>query len=351
VLGIKRRINAGVVVLFTEQLAAMLSAQLPVYNVLASLARETMDNRFKGILEDVVERLEHGQELGDILDDYPEAFSTIYVNMVQAGMRVGKLDGALEELALYLKQMHETRGRVISAITYPAFVVSALVVIVIVMSTWILPNFKTMFANFGKKLPLITQWFVIFADIIKGYGIPIFIAGGIAAFLWVAYINTEGGRLFWDRTKLGLPVIGELASRMAYSRFLHTMAVLIKNEVPVIATLRISGSASGNRFIEGIVFDVSEMVQRGISLKGAFQESGIFPGIVLQMIAAGEEGGALQRLLYSAAHYYDKQVEMRLGTVVELINPALTVFVGAVIAGMMVAMFLPIFSLPGAMAH
>jgi type II secretory pathway component PulF len=247
--------------------------------------------------------------------------------------------------------MHETRGQAVSAITYPAFVVFALFAIIMVMTTWILPNFKSMFANFGKKLPLITQYFVAFSDVVRTFGIPGIIGGGVAAFAWVSYIRTDDGRMFWDKTKLRLPIIGPLAGRMAYSRFLHTMAVLMKNEVPVITTLLISGSASGNRFIEGIVQDVAEMVKRGSSLRDAFQESGIFPGIVLQMISSGEEGGSLERLLQSAAHFYDKQVEMRLKTAVDLINPVLTVVVGVVIAGMMIAMFLPIFNLPQAAAQ
>lgn len=347
---LKRKISLATMMLFTEQMASMLSAQLPIYQVLDSLTQETLDNRFRLILEDIIGRIEQGQDFSNILEYYPEAFDSVYVSMVRSGMSSGKLDITMELLAAYLKQRHETGGKVISAMTYPLFLIGAMVALIAMMVKMVLPNFQKIYASFGQKLPRPTQLLLAFALFMNKYGIYIIISAGAAFFLWLTYINTPFGRLWWDRIKIKLPFIWQLLRRIAFSHFLHTMAALIKSEVPLLHTLRISASASGNFFIESIILEASVLVERGSSLSIALRETGDFPGIVLQMISSGEGGGSLDRLLSSAATYYDKQVEMKVATILSLLNPALTITVGVVIAAIMISLFLPIFSM-GTIVH
>lgn len=341
----KKRINSNSMVLFTEQLAAMISANLPLLDVLINISNETMDKRLQEVLEEVCDRLEAGEDISDIFEDYPEAFDDVYVNMVRAGMNIGNLNEALEQLALHMKQIQQTKGKLMSAISYPLFLICALITVLVIMLKLILPNFKTMYANFGHALPKPTQILLSFSGMVEKWGILIFIMIIVTGFIWFAYIMTPQGRYVWDRYKIMLPFVGALFNKIAYSRFMHTMAVLIQNQVPLVTTLQLAAPASGNRFIESIILDASDLVEMGSSLFESFRQKEVFPGIILQMVSAGEEGGILDRLLFSAAHYYDKQVEVRLDTVLGLLNPILTVFVGMIITGILIALFLPVFSM------
>ncbi|MBF0458748.1 MAG: type II secretion system F family protein [Nitrospirae bacterium] len=347
---LKRNISLVTMMLFTEQLASMLSAQLPIYQVLDSLTQETLDKRFRVILDDIIGRIERGQDFGNTLEYYPEAFDSVYVSMVRAGMSSGKLDVSLEILAAYLKQKQETEGKVLSAFSYPIFLIVAMISLITMMIKMVLPNFQKIYASFGQKLPRPTQILLSFAEFMNKWGIYIIISAGAAFFIWVMYINTPFGRLWWDKVKIKLPFIGQLLRRMAFSHFLHTMAALMRSDVPILQALRIGATATGNYFIESIILDASDLVERGRSLSMALRETGNFPVIVLQMISSGEEGGSLDRLLSSAASYYDKQVEIKVTTLFSLLNPALTIIIGLVIAGIMISLFLPIFSM-GTVVH
>ncbi|QWR77222.1 type II secretion system F family protein [Candidatus Magnetomonas plexicatena] len=339
------RVNSGNLVLFTEQLAAMISAQLPLFQVLVNLATETLDKTLKKVLNEAVSRLEYGQDFAEVLEDYPETFDAIYVSMVKAGMNSGKLDSTLEHLAKYIKQVHETKGKVLASLSYPLFLIGALVVLIFVMTKFILPNFKKMYEDFGGKLPHATQVLLKIIAFFEKWGILIFFVVLSCYGVWFLYVNTVQGRINWDRFKLDMPIIGSLSFRVVLSQLLHTMAVLMKSEVPIVTTLTIAAAASGNKYVEELILQASEEVNRGRSLAEAFSNCNIFPGIVIQMISSGEEGGTLERLLASAANYYDKQVEIRLRTIVSLINPALTVIIGLAIAGIMVALFSPVFGI------
>ncbi|MBF0520866.1 MAG: type II secretion system F family protein [Nitrospirae bacterium] len=343
------KVKSGNLVLFTEQLAAMISAQLPLFQVLVNLATETMDKTLKKVLNEAVSRLEYGQDFAEVLEDYPETFDAIYVSMVKAGMNSGKLDSTLEHLAKYIKQVHETKGKVLASLSYPLFLIGALVVLIFVMTKYILPNFKKMYENLGSKLPTATQILLKFIDFLEKWGIYVFLLLMACYGLWFLYVNTVQGRINWDRFKLDMPVIGSLFFRVVLAQLLHTMAVLMKSEVPIVTSLTIAAAASGNKYVEALILEASEEVNRGRSLAEAFRNCNIFPGIVIQMISSGEEGGTLERLLASAANYYDKQVEIRLRTIVSLINPTLTVIIGLAIAGIMVALFSPVFGMSGAL--
>ncbi len=340
-----QKINSGTLVIFTEQLAAMVSAQLPLLQIIETLASEIMDKKLKSILNKVIARLELGHDLGDILEDYPEAFSSIYVNMVRAGMNSGRLDVSLEQLAKYLKQTHETIGKVSSAVTYPLFLVFALIIVMAVIIYWILPNFRSLYDTFGGELPKPTQWLIAFAYAVEQWWHLGVLTVSIILFLYWLYIQTPDGRWLSDRIRLRFPIFGSFFYRLAIARFLRTMAVLVQSEVPIIKTLNLAAPASGNVYIEGIIIEASSLVERGRSLTYAFRESGLFHGIVLQMISSGEESGVLDRLLFSASNFYDKLTEYRIQSIIGLINPILTILIGMIISLLLIALFLPIFEM------
>lgn len=333
------------VLIFTQQFASMIRSNLPLVDVLDNLAAETPQRRLRASIDQVGLDVRRGMDLGDALALHPANFDDVYVSVVKSGIESGRLAEALTQIAEYQSVMHELARKVRSALTYPIFVILAFFGVFKAQVFFILPRFELMFKNFGKALPWPTQflldlgagwkdnWFIILATI------------GLVCLAFIVWISTREGRSIWDRIKIRIPIIGPVWRMGALARFLRTLAVQVQNDVPLLDALRLAADAASNLYVREILNDIADEVENGRGIAESFREHQIFHGIVLQMIAAGEEAGTLDELLMSSANYFDNLTQDRLEKITGLINPVLTVVVGMAIAGIMVASFLPVFQM------
>ena len=315
-------------------------------DILNNLAKETPQRRLRNAVEDISNDVQRGIDFGDALSYFPRIFDNIYVNVVRAGLEAGQLDDSLKQMADYLERVDEVNRKVRGAMSYPIFMLLAFFGVFNGMVTVILPRFEKMFSTFDSELPLPTQIMLKIGDVYtSNWHIIFFVIFAVIA-TFVIWINNSAGRRVWDEIKLSIPVMGPIWRMGALSRFLRTLAVQMRNTVPLLDALRLSASASGNVYIEEIILGIADEVENGSGIAATFREYDIFSGIVLQMIAAGEEAGILDELLFSAATYFDSMLEDRIDSATSLINPILTVGIGAGIAAMMIAAFAPVLNPP-----
>ena len=331
--------------IFTQQFASMMGSNLQLVDVLDNLARETPQKKLKGVIEDISDQVKNGIDLGEALAAHPDVFSNVYVNVMRAGLASGRLSDAIVQITAYLKVMHDVNRSVRGALSYPIFMFVAFFCVFNGMVFFILPRFARMFDNFGKELPWATRVLMNLGDFWASYWYLVVVGIGLCIFSFVLWVATEDGRAIWDQFKLRLPVIGSIWRMSALSRFIRTLAVQIKNEVMLLDALILSAQAANNVFIQETLYDIAEDIERGSSLAEAFRKHAIFEGIVVQMIAAGEEASALDTLLLSSADYFDSLLADRIEAVTGLINPILTIVIGLSVGGMMIASFLPVFQL------
>ena len=331
--------------IFTNQFASMMQSQLQLVDVLDNLAKETPGKALREAVEEISADVRRGVDFGDTLANYPKLFGEIFINVVKAGMEAGRLADSLTQISIYLTKTENINRKLKGALSYPLFMGVTFFLVFNAMVFFILPRFSVLFTQMKKELPAPTQLLLDIGEFWKDNWY--LIVGGIllsfaAAIIWV---STREGRLLWDEYKMRLPIVGNLWRMAALARFLRTFAVQINNEVSLLKALRLAASSSGNTYIEDAILVIADEVERGISVSQAFREYNVFSGIVLQMISAGEEAGNLSDLLLSAADYFERLLETQTETVTGLINPIMTITIGLLIAGMMVAVFLPVFSM------
>ena len=331
--------------IFTNQFASMMRSKLQLVDVLDNLAEETPGKALREAVENIASDVRRGIDFGDALASYPRIFGDIFVNVVRSGMEGGRLDESLTQISIYLNKTDIINRKLKGAFSYPIFMAAAFFVMFNAMVFFILPKFESMFTQMNKELPAPTRilldigafwkenWYIILGSI------------PLMALVVIVWVSTRNGRLIWDEYKLKVPVVGDLWRMAALARFLRTLAVQIHNEVSLLKALVLAAASSGNTFIEEAILMIADDVERGVSVSHAFREYQVFSGIVLQMISAGEEAGNLSELLLSAADYFERLLESKTEAVTGLINPILTVVVGLGIAGMMLAAFLPVFSM------
>ena len=344
------RVKYGALLIFTSQLSAMISANLPLVRILEGLSKESLSRHLLNIIKKVKADVESGVDFGYAIGQHPKVFDAIYVNMVKAGMATGRLDRTLRQLTEYMEKTAEAKGRMRSALAYPTFMLCFLCIVFLIMVFKILPTFEKLFATFGDRpLPLPTRIMMKGGDFVSNNFPWILLSAAVIFGLAVFALKNPTARFYWDRTKLGFPVIGDLIKKAAMGKFLRAFAVLTQSEVLILDSLALVSGTGYNRYLEFKINQAADMIERGLSVAGAFQRTGFFPDIIIQMISSGEETGKMGALLESAANFYDDQVEASLSSNVALINPVVTILVGATIGLMMVSIFLPIFELGGAM--
>lgn len=332
--------------IFTRQLATMISAGIPLLECLEILAEQTDNLGFRAVLTDVVTDVRGGTDFSTALAKHPRVFEDIYVNMIRAGEVSGQIDEILSRLAEYQEATAALRAKITSAMTYP--VISLLMIFGITgfLLIFIIPKFKSIFESMNVKLPLITAILLQVADFMENQWYVVL--GGIIAFgfLVYSYSKTPFGRRHLDYMKLTVPVFGPLFKKVAVSRFTRTFATLIESGVPILGALEIVASTSGNKIIEDLVMDASESVRQGETLATPLAtKPNIFPPMVTRMIAIGEKSGALEQLLNKVSEFYDQQVETSVDQLTSLIEPMMIGIMGFLVGGMVLAVFLPIFEL------
>ncbi|QNO37766.1 type II secretion system F family protein [Protaetiibacter sp. SSC-01] len=329
----------------SRQAATMVSAGLSLLKTLNILAEQTENKKLKSTLATVSRDVEVGWSFSDALGKHPRVFPPLMVNMVRAGETGGFLDGALNTIAVNYEKEAKLREQIKSAMTYPVMVFIMSIVAVIVMLLFIVPIFKDMFAGFGAELPLPTMMLVWLSQAMV-YVVPVGIVGGIAfAVWWGANKHTEKVRKFVDPLKLKIPVFGSLIGKIAITRFCRNLADMVKAGVPILQALNIVGEASGNWVIEQASLEIANSVRIGKSISGPLAEQKVFPPMAAQMIAVGEDAGALDTMLSKVADFYDDEVKATTEGLTSIIEPLLIAFLGIVVGGMVIALYMPIFSM------
>jgi len=335
-------------VLFTRQLATMIDAGLPLVTALTALYEQSDPRKqasLKFIIGEIMSRVQQGDTFNEAIAKYPKIFSRLYISMVKAGESGGMLSEILDRLAGFLEAAARLTKKVKSAMTYPLVVISIAFVITTFLIVKVVPTFGSIFADFGAKLPAPTQFLLDLSALIRGnwYWIILFTGGTIYGVR--KFLSTRSGAELWDRYKLKLPVMGPLVHKICMSRFARTFAQLIRSGVPILEVMSIVGETSGNIMVEKAIKGVAADVEMGESLTAAMAHQPIFPPMMLRMVSAGEATGKIDGMLEKMADFWDEEIEAMLDALTSLIEPFLIVFLGVVVGGIVVAMFLPIFKL------
>ncbi|WP_187270657.1 type II secretion system F family protein [Lacisediminihabitans profunda] len=343
--GFTKQVTLKDLAIMSRQMATMIGSGLSLLRTLTILAEQTESKPLTKILERVRDDVQTGISTSDAFARHSDAFPPLMVNMIRAGETGGFLEGALGSIATNFEKEVKLRGTIKSAMTYPVIVLIMAILAVIAMLVFIVPVFKTMFESLGGKLPLPTMMLVYLSQSMV-YVIPILAVSGIAfAIWWPRNKNTERVRKVLDPIKLKLPVFGPLLKKIAVARFSRNFSNMISAGVPILQALNIVGETSGNWVIESSLREVAESVRQGRSIAAPLAEQPVFPAMVTQMIAVGEDAGSLEMMLDKIADFYDQEVEAATEQLTAMIEPLMVAFLGVVVGGMIVALYLPIFNI------
>jgi type IV pilus assembly protein PilC len=333
-------------VVFTRQFSTMLGAGLPLVQTLATLAEQSPEGLAE-IAVDLRRQVEAGQSLSAALERFPRTFGRLYVALVRAGEVSGNLEVILDRLAGYLERADSLRRRVTNALTYPAVILSMVILLGMGFLVFIIPLFEGIYDNFGAQLPLPTQVVVALSTFFRDYWWILALVIAAVAFFVKFYGDTAEGRLRLDRAKMGAPVFGKLFVRVAVARFTRTLGTLVRSGVPIMDGLAITAATVGNRVLERAVLETRRAVAEGRTFAEPLAETEVFPPMVVAMIAVGERTGRLEEMLNRVAEFYDDEVEVAVANLSALLEPLLMIILGFVVGGLVVSMYLPIFQMPG----
>src|SRR5947207_5027186 len=333
-------------VIFTRQLATMIDAGLAMVQSLQALAEQTTNKVMRDVIKDVCTRVEGGDSFSEALQKHPKAFSRLYICMVAAGEKGGLLAEILARLAVYLENTARLRKKVKSAMMYPTVVSVVAVLITIFLLVKVVPVFGEIFNSFGAQLPAPTQFLINLSKFVQKWIFAILPVGAASVYAWFYFIKTPVGRKFWDTYRIRLPIFGVIAHKICLARFTRTLASLIRSGVPILEVLQIVSQTVGNVVMEQAIKTASYDIERGESISGALGKHPIFPSMVIRMITAGEQTGKIDNMLERISDFLDEEIETTLAGLTALIEPILIVFLGVVIGGMVICMFLPIFKMP-----
>lgn len=339
------KIKSEHLVIFTRQLATMVDSGIPIVGSLDILTEQMDDPALRQTLKKMRDDVESGSSLSEAAARHPKAFSEFFVNMIRAGESSGHLDEILDRVAGYIEKVDGLQKKVKSALFYPAFVsllafgITAFLVIVVV------PKFKDIFTGLGGELPLPTKMLLALSEGMQKYFVLELVGVIAVCVLFKMYINTSAGRLQFDRASLNLPIIGKLLRKVAIARFARTLSTLVKSGVPILGALEIVAKTSGNKVVEGAVLAARKSIKDGESISEPLALSKVFPPMVTRMIAVGEKTGQLEKMLNKIAEFYESEVDAAVAALTSLIEPVVISFLGLVVGGIAIALFLPVFKI------
>jgi type IV pilus assembly protein PilC len=343
-----QRVNIQDVSRFTRQLAAMTSSGLPLVQCLDILVSQTENKMFSQKIQQISSDIQVGSTLADAMSKHSGVFNSLYCNMVAAGEASGNLDGVLNRIAEYQEKSAKTMRKIKGALTYPVIVLCIVVGLTAVMLTFVIPIFAGMFRDLGGTLPLPTQIVMSISDFLVHnivYIILFLIAAAVSVFL---YYRTESGHYNIDFALLRFPILGDLVRKTAVGRFSQTLATLLTSGVTILDALSITAKTAGNKVLEKGLMRVLEKISGGMTIAEPLKDTGVFPAMVTQMIAVGEKTGDLSGMLAKISEFYTEEVDAAVESLTAVIEPIMIIIVGIVVGGMLVAMYLPIFSMVGA---
>ena len=336
------------IILFARQFSTMIDAGLPIIQCLEILYTQQGNKTFKRMIKEIKEQVEGGATLAEALKRFPKHFDSLFVNMIAAGEAGGILDAILRRLAAYMEKAAKLKSQVKGAMTYPIVTLIIAVLVLGVILVFVIPVFEEMFADFGGELPVPTKIVVAASEMVKSKVLYIIIGLFIFGFAVRKFYATEKGHDFIDDLYLKIPVFGELLRKVAVAKFTRTMGTMLASGVAILEALDIVAKTAGNRTVEKAIYDVRSGIAEGRTMADPLQESGVFPAMVCQMISVGESTGALDAMLEKIADFYDEEVDQAVENLTSLIEPFMLVFLGTTIGGLVVAMYLPIFKMAGA---
>jgi type IV pilus assembly protein PilC len=336
------------ILVFTRQFATMIDAGLPLVQCLDILASQMDNPAFKKVLFAIKGKVEQGSTFADALKEHPKVFDELYTQLCAAGEVGGILDSILNRLAAYREKSEKLKRKVKGAMTYPAIVILVAIGVTALLLLEVTPVFAKMFSDFGSALPAPTQFVVDFSAFAQKY---IFHAVGsvvvvVVAFTW-SYRQPKG-RKFWDKVFLKMPLFGPVLRKVAVARFTRTLGTMLSSGVPILDALDVTAKTAGNRTVEEAIYYVRGKISEGKNIAGPLSDTKVFPSMVVQMIGVGEATGAMDTMLNKIADFYDDEVDTAVSALTSMIEPLLMVFLGGVVGGFLIAMYLPIFSIAGA---
>ena len=341
-----RSVNEKDITFFTRQLATMLKAGVPLLQSFDIIARGHSNARFSRLMLDLKNKVETGSSLSQAFREYPKHFDALYCNLVQAGETAGMLDAILERLATYMEKILAIKSKIKSALFYPISVIVVAIVVTWVIMIFVIPAFKSVFASFGANLPWLTQVVIDISDFFVKWWWAMFIAI-VAAFVGIRLTikRSESVRFMVHRLSLKLPIIGGILEKATIARWTRTLQTMFAAGVPLVESLDAVGGASGNMVYIAATKRIQTEVSTGTSLTNAMAAQNLFPPMVLQMTQIGEESGSLDNMLGKIADFYEREVDDAVAALSSLLEPIIIVFLGVVVGGLVVAMYLPIFKL------
>jgi len=344
---LKETVREKDLVIFTRQFGTMIDAGLPLVQCLDILASQQPNKTFKKVLYEVKQTVEGGATLSDSLKRHPRVFNDLYVNLVAAGEVGGILDTILTRLSTYIEKAMKLKGQVKGAMVYPGVILTIATVVVAVLLIYVIPTFKKMFEGMGGQLPGPTQFVVDLSNFLRHYLLLIIIGIFGAMFALGSFYRTQRGKLLIDALLLKIPIVGDLIRKVAVARFSRTLSTLISSGVPILDGMDICARTSGNKIIENAIKEARTSISQGKTIAEPLKDTNVFPSMVVQMIAVGESTGALDAMLGKIADFYEEEVDTAVAALTSLMEPLLMVFLGVVVGGILIAMYLPIFSIAG----
>jgi type IV pilus assembly protein PilC len=343
--GLSNRVSQKDVAIFCRQFATMINSGLSLIRAMNILTQQTENKTLAGIVGEVREDVEKGASLSQALARHPKAFNRLFVAMVKAGETGGSLDSTLLQLADIIEKQVELKRKIKSAMTYPVAVLGLVLVIVSAMLVFVVPTFQELFSSLGGTLPGPTRLLIGVSNFTKKFAPLIVLFDVGVVMLMRRWIRTDGGRARWDAFKLRLPIFGKLVHKTALTRFARTLAVLLRSGVPILESLEITSETVNNTVVSDAVKDVQSAVRQGETINVPLSKHDIFPPMVTQMLAVGEETGMVDVMLEKVADFYDQEVEATVDALTSLLEPLLIVVLGGAVGGMVVALYMPMFKI------
>jgi len=347
----KTKVKDKSVVIFARQFSTMISAGLPLIQCLEILATQEDNKTFKKVIKSIKDDIEGGATLTDALKKHPKVFDDLFINMVAAGEAGGILDTILNRLAAYMEKMMKLKSKVKGAMVYPATIVLISFGVITMLLIKVVPVFQKLFSGMGQDLPMATQLLIDLSDFVTKSFIYIIATIVVGIVVFVRYYRTEVGRMTVDRFVLRAPVFGPLMRKVAISKFTRTLSTMMNSGVPILDGLEIVSKTAGNKVVEKALMETRKNIREGKTIAEPLQETKVFPPMVVQMIAVGEATGALDSMLSKIADFYEDEVDAAVSAMTSLLEPIMMVFLGGVVGGMIVAMYLPIFQIGALVGH
>ena len=346
----RRKIPTREFLIYNQELATLLKAGMPLVQSLEILRRRVANPTFKSVLDDVYERVRSGSSLSEAFESHGSMFPGVYTASLLAGEKSGSLEQVIRRYVAYVKVVSAVKRKTVSALVYPLILLALSLIVVSIIVLRVVPEFGAFYAQFGAELPLSTRIIVAVSNFAGSYIALLLLSVAALSFGFWVWLKRPGSRVRFDRAVLGIPTLGPIAQKFSTSQAARTLATLLGGGIPLVNAIDVAARSIQNKYIARELQASAQQVREGRALSSAINDSGAFPDVSIKMVEVGEQTGALQEMLNSLADFYDEEIETNLGRFITIIEPALLVIMGIVIAGLLLALYMPLFQLSNALS-